>query len=494
MDIVLIQPPKPVFGSNAESHWTLTRPTSLFFLAAAIKKYTTFTVEIVDFENRTFRDKDIEEVLRSRKASVFGITAVTFTRFEALKIAGLVRKIHPEAFVVFGGVHFSSCAEDTLQRISAVDAIVRGEGEIPLVDLLRILERGGDLSTVKGLSFRINGSIIHNPLQDVFENLDELPVFREFTWEEYPEYLFGIPEQVKAVSVIASRGCPYHCVFCCKAGMKYRVRSVNSVVDEMEYMKLTFGVEGINFLDLTFTANPRHLKALCAEIEHRQLGLRWWCESHANISLESLEWMKRAGCVALVVGVESGSPTVLKRIRKDISLEQVKIFCSRATELGIVVKTYLMFSHPDETMRDVKKTLAFMAELGKISQIGSFQTTMIFPGTEIEKIAREKNIIPPDFSWNEPFFSKLSLELGQFPNVPLFIDCLSPSGMRRIQTIGADKQALFKSAENAATLSAGAALAKIWLVIRERRRSIRYFVSPSFFRSFMFAKRFRKKK
>jgi anaerobic magnesium-protoporphyrin IX monomethyl ester cyclase len=494
MDILLIQPPKPAFGSNAESYWTLTRPTSLFFLAAAIKKYTAFTVGIIDFESRAYHDKNIEEVLRSRKVRVFGITAVTFTRFEAIGIARLVKKIYPDAFVVMGGVHFSFCAEDTLQRVSAVDAIVRGEGEIPLVNLLQILDRGGDLSAVKGLSFRQNGTIIHNPEQNAFENLDELPVYKEFNWEEYPEYLFGIHKKVKAVSVIASRGCPYHCIFCSKAGMKYRLRNVESVVDEMEYMKGTFDINGINFLDLTFTANPLHLKALCTEIKRRKVNLQWWCESRANIPIESLEWMKQAGCVALVIGVESGSPTVLKRISKEISLEQVKIFCSRAAELGITVQPYLMFSHPDETMEDVKKSQAFMAELEKTSRPCSFQPTMIFPGTEIEKIALAKNIIPPGFSWNEPYFSELNIELGQLSNIPLFIDRLSPNEMRRIQSNRAKQVARSQSALNAASLTASEAVAKAWQVIRERRSTIRYFVSPSFLRTFISAKWFFKKK
>lgn len=494
MDIILIQPPKPTFGSDAESHWTLTRPTSLFFLAAAIKKYTTFTVEIIDFESRAYHDKNIEEVLRSRKARVFGITAVTFTRFEAIGIAKLVKNIYPDAFVVIGGVHFSFCAEDTLQRISAVDAIVRGEGEIPLVNLLQILDKGGDLSAVKGLSFRQSGTIVHNPEQNVFENLDELPAYKEFNWEEYPEYLFGIHEKVKAVSVIASRGCPYHCIFCCKAGMKYRLRNVESVVDEMEYLKGTFNISGINFLDLTFTANPLHLKALCTEIKRRKINLQWWCESRANIPLESLEWMKQAGCVALVIGVESGSPTILKNISKDISLEKVKSFCRRAAELGIIVQPYFMFSHPDETMEDVKKTLAFMGELEKSSATCSLQPTMIFPGTKIETIALKKGIVPPNFSWNEPFSSKLNIQLGQLSNIPLFIDHLTPNEMRRIQSNRAKHVARSQSALNAASLTAAEAVAKAWQVIRERRSTIRYFVSPSFLRTFISAKRHYKKK
>lgn len=434
MKITLIQPPKPGYGSEAEGHWELARPFSLFYLASAIEKNTTFDVRMIDLEKKMYRNISMEEVFSNNDSRVFGITATTFTRFEAIRIAQSIKKMYPECWIVVGGVHFSYCAEDTLANVPEIDIVVRGEGERILIELLGAINKGESFEDIKGLSFRNNNKIVNNQNQTTFENIDDIPFYEYFSWDEYPEYLMGYSaERIPAISIMSSRGCPYNCIFCSKSGTKYRLRNPEKVVDEIEFLRDKYDIHAFNFLDLTFTANTQHVKGMCRELINRKINTKWWCESRVNISLELLDLMKQAGCVSLVVGVESGSPRVISQIQKNITLDQVIKFCKKCIDIGIIVSPYFMYSHPGETPKDVKKTIAFMMKLQKLgANVGGFQPTMIFPGSKIEEIARSKGILSKDFSWCTPYESDMNKELGQLLNVPLFIDSVPFDEMKKL--------------------------------------------------------------
>jgi radical SAM superfamily enzyme YgiQ (UPF0313 family) len=421
MKITLIQPPKPTYGTDAEKHWSLTPPFSLFFLAASLEKYTSFETQILDLELKKYRNVSLKEVFSNNDSQLYGITATTYTRFEAIKIAKYIKKIHPNSQVIVGGVHFMNCAKDTLERIPEIDVVVRGEGEITIVALANAINEGRSFEGINGITYRQEGQVIENPNQAIFEDLDSIPIYSKFTWEEYPQYLFGVEGNLPAASIISSRGCPFNCVFCSKAGMKYRFRNAKSVVDEIEFLKEKFGIRCINFLDLTLTANPRHVRAICEEIINRKIDLKWWCESRVITDLDLLDLMREAGCVSLVVGIESGSPKILSRISKGISIEQAINFCKKCIDVGIKVQPYFMFSLPDETEKDVRQTLDLIDKLEKFTSPCSFQPTIILPGTELERIARNEGILQSDFSWCDPYDSNLNRELGQLANIPIYI-------------------------------------------------------------------------
>lgn len=411
----------------------MVRPLSLHFLASALEKYTNYDVQIVDLEQKRYRDIPLEEILQKISSQIFGITATTYTRFEAIKIAKYIKKIYPDSWIIAGGVHFMYCARDTLERVPEIDIIVRGEGEITIVELINAIFGGRNFDKIMSITYRGKDKVIENPDRLIFEDLDSISPYTKFSWDEYPEYLFGYPERIRAISVMSSRGCPFNCVFCSKAGMEYRLRNPKSVVDEIELLKNKFDIEGVNFVDLTFTANPSHVRAICKEMINRRLNIKWWCESRANTPLDLLDIMKQAGCVSLAFGVESGSSKILLKISKGISIEQVINFCEKCNDLGIFVQPYFMFSHPDETEEDVKQTLNLIDKLEKLKfiELCSFQPTMIFPGTELERIARNNGILPDTFSWCDPYKSNLSIELEQLPNIPLFIDKLTSDALKK---------------------------------------------------------------
>ncbi|MBP7552157.1 MAG: radical SAM protein [Spirochaetes bacterium] len=433
MKITLIQPSKPRIGTIAEDSWELCRPLSLHYLASSIKNKTKHVFEIIDFESKSYVNKNYEEVIKNKSSNIWGLTCTTYTRFECIEIIKLIKKNHPNSLVVVGGVHFMYVSEEALKEIQEIDIVCRGEGDIIILNLLKALEIGTDLTNVKGITFRNkNGEIIRNQDEEVFEDLDTIIPFYDFDYEDYTEYLFGFNEKIRAVSILSSRGCPYNCVFCSKAGMKYRLRDPKLVIDEIEYYYKNFQISAFNFLDLTFTVNNEHVKNICNEIIKRNINIRWWCESRANIDLELLKIMKAAGCVSIVIGVETGSDRLLKTIVKGISKIEVVNFLKECKKYDIKTTAYFMFSLPGETKNDVKETIKFINELRAYTNSFSFQPSMIFPGTKLEKIALEKGILPNNFSWHKPYKNTLNSELGQLNNIPLYIEHIKPRDLKKL--------------------------------------------------------------
>ncbi|MDO9309128.1 MAG: radical SAM protein, partial [Deltaproteobacteria bacterium] len=426
MNIALIQPAKPDDKSSAAKDWSLCRPLSLLYLACAIKKSQKHYVEIYDFELMflTNSNIDIDLLIASLQFDVFGITATTFTRHEAVALIRKIKEYHPDKKIIVGGVHFMHCDVDTLKNIPEIDVVVRGEGEKTIINLLDALQMSEPLERVTGITYRdTEGEVRRNPDSELFEVLDDLDVYKFNSPIEYPEYLMGSGDSIPAVSVMTSRGCPYKCVFCSKAGMKYRHRSTQSVIKELKYYIDEYGIKAFNFLDLTFTANPQRSKELCQAIIDENLDIEWWCETRANVPLDLITLMQKAGCRYIVVGVETGSASVMKKIQKGVTLDQVERLFNHTKNIGIETVAYFMCSHVGETFDNAMETIKFMNKIEKIYEVSTtLQPCIILPGTGIEAIAKTNGAFPSSFSWASDFHDPRNAELRQVTTIPLFLD------------------------------------------------------------------------
>jgi anaerobic magnesium-protoporphyrin IX monomethyl ester cyclase len=429
MRIALIQPAKPDDKSSASKDWSLCRPLSLLYLSYAIQNSRLHECELFDLELiiASRNHFNVEEMVASLNFDVFGITATTFTRHEAVSVIKMIRKHHPGKKIIVGGVHFMQCDIDTLTNIPEVDIVVRGEGETVIVDLLDALHISASLQNIKGITYRdTRGDIQKNSDTELFENIDNIDIYKLTLPTDYPEYLMGCSEIVPAVSVMTSRGCPFNCVFCAKAGMKYRHRSTQSVIKELRYYVQKFEITAFNFLDLTFTANIQRSKDLCQAMIDEGLKIQWWCETRANVPLDLISIMQRAGCRSIVVGIETGSISVLERIQKGITLDEVERLFSHTKNIGIETTAYFMCSHVGETFDDAMETVRFIDRIEtKYGVSTTLQPCLILPGTGIETIAKASGALSRSFSWADNFHDPLNADLGQVTTIPLFLDCLT---------------------------------------------------------------------
>ncbi len=315
-----------------------------------------------------------------------------------VNIAKLLKEAVPGATTVLVGPPASQFADRILQS-GGVDIVARFEYDFTIRDIARSLGNGDGFENIKGISFRKNDKIIHNPDREftTSQDLDQIP----FVSKIYKKYLhiedyFLSQSLYPEVQIFTSRGCHYQCTFCSwpetLMGRIYRMRSVNNVVDEFEYiMKELTQVKEVFIDDDTFTIDKKRIRAICREIKRRKLKITWSCNARADLDYETMREMKSAGCRLLDVGYESGSNEILKNIKKGISTERMYQFAEDARRAGLMVLGDFVFGFPGETKKTAEETMRFAKELRP--NIAQFAVSVPLPGTEFYRWAEENDFL-----------------------------------------------------------------------------------------------------
>jgi hypothetical protein len=245
---------------------------------------------------------------------------------------------------------------------------------------------------------------------------------------------------MKFFEVMVTRGCPNSCVFCSLKSNKARYRSIDNIIKEIEEKIEITGVRNVKFIDSSLTINKKFVAELCDRIMEKKLNIKWVCYSRVDIDIELLKVMKNAGLIGVEVALESGSPRVLKAIKKKISLKHFEKFCEAAYSLRIRVFVFCMISLPDERIEDVDMTISFVRKLSKyIYLLSGLQATRILPDASIYNIAKERNILPADFSWFKPYVRQIEPRISSehYKNVPLYLEHLTTDDiLKKIDEFG----------------------------------------------------------
>lgn len=374
----------PPIGEIKQKRDAFTDPMmSVGYLAAALRE-AGFDASILDpkYEGLGF-EKSIERIKEVRPDFI-GISAMTHEITRAHRLASLLKEIDRKVIIAVGGPHATSLPMETMEEFPDFDFAVKGEGEEAIVELASFLEgRGRDMAAIKGLLYRDGGAVKMNPERQWRRDLDSVPFP---AWDLYPR------TRRSAYPLLASRGCPFGCLFCMRVlGNRQRRRSPGNVADEMEWVVNNFNPGGIYFEDETFGLDKKWSYDLCSEIRKRGLHkrVRWTANLRANlVTSEFLAMLKESGCHSIGIGVESGSKEILKTIKKGITLGQVKEAVRISKELKLEVRTYFILGHPGETLRSVVETIRFAARIN--SDYAVFGIMVPYPKTGIAEMV-EKN-------------------------------------------------------------------------------------------------------
>lgn len=403
-------------------------PLGLSYVAAQCEQGG-HTVRIIDSHAEQFSTDELIKTIIQEKPDILGVTGTCHNRFNVIKVIQEVKKALPSIVTVAGGEHFTITAKDALQCIPELDVAVIWEGEYSMLEIADTLQAGGkSFASVRGIAYRTaDGEIRFSEPRPFIDNLDEVPMpaWHLLKLDKYHAKLEGTYD-MRAIGVMSSRGCPCVCVFCSNSAwgrQSHRRRSPAHFVDEVEFLHRKYGFEGFDFWDDTLTLSKDHIYGICEEIMNRNLKIKWYARARVNtVTREMLQLMGKAGCVAIAYGIESGSPKVLKAIKKNITLEQVRKAVRDSLDAGMVVKNCFMFSLPEEDKEDVLMTINLMKELasypGKV--INPYGLTMIYPGTELERLAKAEGKFPEDFSWNTYVEFPKSRLYGQNKTIPFY--------------------------------------------------------------------------
>ena len=344
--------------------------------------------------------------LRLFEPDAVGISVATPLLKESKEIIQSIREVYPSTKIIVGGPHISALRDEGVLRELDADFGVAGEGEYLIKFVIHAV--------------RTNGPILCSSDSDpsTSKDLDGLPFPSRLPRNGYHlNYDFGAEKQVLA-SVMTSRSCPYQCTFCaskCIFGNKIRMRSAENVVEELKELREEFGVNSILFVDDCFTLVPARVGEICKLMIEEELDMSWWVDTRCdNVNEEMLELMKRAGLKFVVYGVESGSPKILGRIKKHISIEQIKKAFRITHKLGIETKANFILGHLGETKRDMMESVSLAKEI-KATRT-SFYKMIPLPGSLLYAKVLEKGLIKgkkfEDFAWykNPPNISKVPTE------------------------------------------------------------------------------------
>lgn len=370
--------------------------------------------KIIDGQVNNYSPELLINKILNENPDVVGLTGYTRNRFSVLRLVDLLKKTNPNLVIVLGGPHFGQTGEELLKNKKTVDYVIKGEGERSLYFLLDYLQNKKCVQEVEGLFYRKNDSVMSNPIKRL--TYDQIPDidWSLFELEKYSVSTRGVPFKGKVISIGSSRGCPSQCIFCSNQacwGSKLILMPPKKIVDQIEYLNKKYGYTFFNFIDDTFTLSKKHVDEFCNELISRKINITWAALARIHtVDLYLLKKMRTSGCVKVAYGIESGSENILKTLKKGIKLEDAIETIRISAELDFYVIAFFMYSHPGETLKDFKKTIKLAKEIKSLSNKVSVTLSLskIFPGTELELIAKKEGLIKKSFSWNSPYYNKFN--------------------------------------------------------------------------------------
>lgn len=296
---------------------------------------------------------------------IVGFSATTSSFLDAYDMAVLLKEQRPDLKIVVGGAHASALGSSLLPHFPAIEYLCVGEGE----GLMSDLAEGKPAREIGNLVYRENGQVRCNPRRPRLARLDELPFPAYHKLAGFPHAyhlpLFGFVKRPGA-TMVTSRGCTFTCSYCDRTVFerRYCYHSPAYVQAHMRWLRDQFGIRHINFYDDLFTADRRRVMELCDGLARDALGMDFNCAVRAGqADGELLGALKRAGCLQVSIGIESGSPELLARHKSGATVEDMKQTVEAAHAAGLRAKGLFIFGLPGETPQTAQTTSDLIASL-----------------------------------------------------------------------------------------------------------------------------------
>lgn len=324
----------------------------------------------------------------------------------AWKLAKAIKAASSNTPFILGGSCPSASPSYILKKLNA-DYVLIGEAEISFLKFLEMLESKISPKDVPGLYWRENGEIKMTARGSAPYNLDEIPfpAWDLFDMKSYtfPKRVPGVNSLVHSLGMITTRGCPYSCKFCFRLETSYRIRSVGNCIEELKLLLSRYKVNYIGFHDDLFMCSKKRTIEFCESILKNNLKFNWSCNGRFNIAdREQLRFMKKAGCVLVSFGLESGDQKILNEMDKKITEEQIFEVATITKEEGILVSVPSMFGLPNETEESLNKTVNAIIKTTSWHDKRTIRPMQPYPGSPYWDYCLERGL----FKDEDDFFSR----------------------------------------------------------------------------------------
>ncbi|MBW1722213.1 MAG: B12-binding domain-containing radical SAM protein [Deltaproteobacteria bacterium] len=352
-------------------------PIGLYSVAAVLKEKD-YDVEILDWHEMSGKTGEMKEILRDRKPDVIGVSLFHGNRWGGIEVARIAKAIDPGITIVFGGIGATFLWEHLLANFRDIDFVVLGEGEHSFLRLLQYLEREGSPGApdIPGIAYRDHGIPNKTSDPEPIKDLDALPIPAKYYAYQH---------------VSSSRGCAWDCAFCGSPkfwGRRIRFRSPRHFVEELSLLYQR-GHTFFYFSDDTFTLDRERAIGICKSILEQGLDITWYAISRVDcVDEEILYWMRKAGCIQISYGIESGSERIRRVLNKRINRNDILRAFRLTRRYGILPRAYFMYGSPGETDETIGETITLINEIKPLSTI--FYVLDLFPGTRLFESVKER--------------------------------------------------------------------------------------------------------
>jgi len=400
MKVLLINPPiskEEVYAKYSVGAPSLP-PLGLCYLAAMLLKEG-FEVRILDCTVEGTTLAQLRDRVEEYAPAVVGVTSTTVSYPVAREVLRVVKEVDRGIKTILGGAHISAIPLQTMEECDCLDIGVIGEGEYTLVEIVRRLADGQPLTRIKGTLLRQNGQVLMNEPRPPITNLDEIPFPARHLLRDLRLYSHTPFRGAKfTTTMITSRGCPFSCRYCDQSifGRRWRTHSPGYVISEISFLRERYGVDFISFEDDNFLLSKRRVESICRKMIEGSLNVGWSCLGRANeVDEEILPLMREAGCKNIYIGIESGSPRILKLINKRISIEETRRGIELIKRFGINVTGSFILGLPTETKEEIEETIDLALSL-PLDGVSFFMFTP-YPNTELRDLALQHGRVSEDW-------------------------------------------------------------------------------------------------
>jgi anaerobic magnesium-protoporphyrin IX monomethyl ester cyclase len=393
------------------------QPLGVLYIGTLLKHHG-FDVEVLDADIDGLSVQETVNRILASKPDLVGFSLMTPQLMTALAASTVLKQIRPDLPIVLGGAHFDSTKGDTFEFADCFDFAIHGEGEYPLLQSCQNIRDFGVpgangiknlvdcISKVPSVIYRNprDGRVVENPSSGFLKELDALPSV-DYDMVDIRKYSIPTMAGRYVISMMLSRGCPFKCTFCdapITMGTKLRFWSMDRIIKDIRSYKEKYGVTNFVFKDSTFTAKKKWAFEFCQRLIDENLNIKWRCNTRANlVPAPLLELMAKAGCYVINFGVESGDPEILKRIQKEVDLEEVVDAFERCRKLGIRTYATFLMGSPGETNETARRTIAFSKRIRP--SLCMFFVSTAYPGTPMYDEALASGELEPRW-WAKQVF------------------------------------------------------------------------------------------
>lgn len=383
-----------VYDNDAYIHWF---PQGLAYLAAVLEN-NGHEVDVYSQDLHHYPEEHLTDFLDKNRYDVVGVGVIAgyYQYRKLLKISEAISSSRQRPFYVLGG-HGPSPEPDFFLRKTQADAVVIGEGEVTILELLEAVADKSSLANILGIAYRDGSQVMVNQRRPLIDDVDSIP-FPAF--HLFPIHYYRLLRFVHTTSsdfvmpVLSGRGCTFTCTFCYRIDEGFRPRSNESIIEEIRFLKSNYGITYVAFSDELLMSSQERTISLCCDFIKAGLNIRWTCNGRLNYAVpDVLKIMKEAGCVFINYGIEAFDNTVLKNMKKALTTRQIVSGIEATLNIGISPGFNIIFGNIGDTKKTLQKGVDFLLKYDDSAQLRTIRPVTPYPGSPLFDTAVEMGFV-----------------------------------------------------------------------------------------------------